>query len=49
MILSLCIFRVHMENDVQFEKNLEEDCVGIHGCIHYHVGPEQNFEMKERI
>ena len=37
-----------MENEVEFEKVVEEDCEGVHGCIHYHLFPEQRFEMKER-
>ena len=36
-------------DDGNFEKVVEEDCTGVHGCLHYSVQPEKSLKLVEKM
>ena len=42
------LYRVESD-DGNFEKSLEEDCTGVHGCLHYSVKPEKSLTLLEKM
>ena len=42
------LYRVESD-DGNFEKRLEEDCTGVHGCLHYSVKPEKSLTLLEKM